>query len=133
MSEALATESGEFTNTHLEQTHSEQTHSEQRHPEQAHSEQKDTEYKGNRSFSKKKYYELQEALEQRYGKDQSSEILQVFRDVFKFDPTVSVYTEAMKASIKTRRERLKEQGISTYISSGAKAYYDKKRQTTASS
>ena len=92
----------------------------------------ESEYKGNRSFSKKKYYELEDSLMKKFGREQTDDILLIFREIFKFDPTVSVYTEAMKASIKSRRERLKEQGISTYVSSGAKAYYEKKKQSHVS-
>ena len=83
-------------------------------------------FKGSRTLSKKKFYELQEALQQKYGDEQANDVLDVFKKVLKFDPNVSVYTENMKKCIMQRREKLKEQGIPPYVSSGAKAFYDKK-------
>ena len=86
-----------------------------------------SEFKGSRTLSKKKYYEFQDKLKQTFGDDEVDTILSSLRDVLKFDPNVSVYSEKMKDAIYSRRERLKEAGISTYVSSGAKGYYYKHR------
>ena len=46
-----------------------------------------------------------------------------------FDPTISTYSENMRLCSDRRRKKLKEEGISTYISTGCKtAYYKKKRK-----
>ena len=85
------------------------------------------EYKGSRTLSKKKFYELQDAFTSRLGTEQGSIALEVVKETLKFDPNVSVYTETMKRGIVERRERLKKEGISTYVSSGAKSFYDKQK------
>lgn len=86
------------------------------------------EYKGSRSLSKKKYYALEEELMKRYDESIVEDVLNILKDVLKFDPGVSLYTEDAKRSILERRERLKAQGISTYVSCGAKAYYERSKQ-----
>ena len=48
-------------------------------------------------------------------------------EVLSFDPNKSSYSEAQKESIKNYRERKKLQGISTYVSSGNKKCYEKKK------
>jgi hypothetical protein len=90
-----------------------------------------SEYKGTRSFSKKKYYEMEQEIEKRYGEEETQEIMRIFCEVLKFDPNQTVYTERMKECIKARRERLKAEGISTYVSCGAKAYYERKKALSA--
>lgn len=84
-------------------------------------------YKGSRTLSKKKYYELQEALHQTLGDEHANIALDTLKKILKFDPTVSVYTDTMKKGIMERRERLKKEGISTYVSSGAKSFYEKQK------
>jgi hypothetical protein len=56
--------------------------------------------------------------------------MQIIKDIMLFDPDVSVYNLKMKDRIMERRAKLKEQGVSTYISSGAKASYQKKKNTS---
>ena len=60
--------------------------------------------------------------------DQSRQILDILKKVFDFDPNVSTYNEIVKASIDKNRQKMKEHGISTYVSSGSKASYYKKKQ-----
>lgn len=90
------------------------------------------EFKGTRTLSKKKYYELEDQLRQQFNEDQVTHIMSTLRDVLKFDPNVSVYTDKMKEAIYTRRERLKDAGVSSYVSSGTKGYYYKHRTKTES-
>lgn len=92
-------------------------------------EDNDTQIKGSRTLSKKKYYEILEALQRRFSKEEVDDITNIIKDVLKFDPSVSLYDEKAKESIKSRRERLKAQGISTYTSSGAKAYYHRNKKS----
>jgi hypothetical protein len=87
-----------------------------------------SEVKGTRTLSKKKYYELEEQLKNDFNEEQVETIMSKLRAVLHFDPNISVYTEKMKDSIYRRREMLKEAGVSTYVSSGTKAYYYKHRQ-----
>ena len=60
--------------------------------------------------------------------DQSRQILDILKKVFDFDPNVSTYNEIVKASIDKNRQKMKEHGISTYVSSGSKASYYKKKK-----
>ena len=80
-----------------------------------------------RTFSKSRYYEIEKRMMATFP-DQSTHILDIIKEVFDFDPNASTYNENIKASIDKRRQKLKEQGISTYISSGSKASYYKKKQ-----
>ncbi len=86
------------------------------------------EYKGTRTLSKTKYYEMEKKLQERYEAEVVEGILTIMRTVLKFDPTVSVYNERMRETTYNRRARLKEAGISTYISSGMKSCYAKQKQ-----
>ncbi len=86
-----------------------------------------TEVKGTRTLSKKKYYELEEQLKNDFNEEQVETIMSKLRAVLHFDPNISVYTEKMKDSIYRRREMLKEAGVSTYVSSGTKAFYERTR------
>ena len=56
-----------------------------------------------------------------------SKPLNAFKTLMNFDPEISIYNEQIKKTIMERRHRLKEQGISTYISSGQKAFYERKK------
>lgn len=88
------------------------------------------EYKGSRTLSKKKYYEILDALSECYGEADVSKISGVIKHVMRFDPTISLYDDKAKESIKLRRERLKTEGVSTYESSGAKSFYHKNKKIT---
>lgn len=83
-------------------------------------------FKGTRTLSKTKYYEIENQLQKELENEQVEKVMSVIRNVLMFDPTVSVYNENMKTKIDERRARLKTEGVSTYVSSGAKAHYDKK-------
>ena len=54
-------------------------------------------------------------------------VLQKICEVLSFDPNKSSYSEAQKECIQKYRERKKLQGISTYVSSGNKKCYEKKK------
>jgi hypothetical protein len=88
-----------------------------------------TEFKGTRTLSKKKYFELEHELKAFLGDSQSEAVMKKIRDVLKFDPAVSVYNERMKETTYRRREKLKEAGISTYVSAGTKSQYYKNRES----
>lgn len=85
------------------------------------------EYHGHGIISKTRYYEFRDRLIKKCDKDVAEELLESFKEIFKFDPNISLYTEKAKEAILERRRKLKEQGISTYESSGAKLYYHRKK------
>ena len=89
-------------------------------------------YKGVRTITKTKYHEFEQQLNAEFQEETTNKILDILKNVLHLDPNVSVYNEKMKENIMRRRTKLKEQGISTYVSSGAKSFYDKKKanQTT---
>ena len=77
-------------------------------------------------FSKSKYYEIEKQIEINYP-EESGRILDIIKTVLEFDPKISTYNAKVKASIDKRIKRLKYEGISTYISCGRKASYEKKK------
>ena len=83
--------------------------------------------KGSRTITKKKYYELVKIYNELFSKEQAKLALDAFKTLMNFDPEKSMYNEKVKHTIKERLERLKEQGISTYVSSGQKAFYERKK------
>ena len=80
-----------------------------------------------RTFSKSRYFEIEKLMNDTFP-DQSRQILDILKKVFDFDPNVSTYNEIVKASIDKNRQKMKEHGISTYVSSGSKASYYKKKK-----
>jgi hypothetical protein len=89
------------------------------------------EYRGSRTLSKVKYYEMESQMRERYEAEAVEGMLSILRSVLKFDPSLSLYNEKSKAATYNRRARLKESGISTYVSSGMKARYEKQRAQSA--
>ena len=77
-------------------------------------------------FSKTKYYEIEKQITTIFP-DQSLQMLEILKNVLEFDPNISTYNANVKASIDKRRKKLKEEGISTYISSGFKSTYYKRK------
>ena len=75
-------------------------------------------------FSKTKYYEIEKQITTIFP-DQSLQMLEILKNVLEFDPNISTYNANVKASIDKRRK--KEEGISTYISSGFKSTYYKRK------
>lgn len=80
--------------------------------------------RGKVMLSKKLYHVLESKYE---DKDLVADILKTLCETIHFDPNVSTYNDAQFERIKARRNRLKEQGVSTYISSGSKASYHNRK------
>ena len=78
-------------------------------------------------FSKTKYYEIEKQITTIFP-DQCLQMLEILKNVLEFDPTISTYNANVKASLDKRVKRLKEEGISTYVSGGRKASYQKKKK-----
>ena len=81
------------------------------------------------TLSKKKYYEIEEAYVQMLGQDIAIQCLEVLKNVLNFNPEVNGYNERIKQNIMKSREKLKEQGVSSYVYSGAKTFYHKHKPT----
>lgn len=80
--------------------------------------------KGNSTMSKKKYYELCAMLDNLIqDKQQIETMLGALRTVLEFDPDVNTYNSQQAEKIKEYRKKKKDEGISTYISSGSKTTY----------
>lgn len=90
------------------------------------------------TMSKKRYQEIADMLGCIIGDDAKlQEALANIREIMKFDPETkqvttgrpsAPYNEKTAQYIKNYRQRQKEKGISTYISSGAKGYYYSHKQ-----
>jgi hypothetical protein len=85
-------------------------------------------YKGNVVLSKSKYQEFDKHLKELVSPDIYLKISDVFKETFKFDANVCSSNPYAVEKTKQYRNKLKEEGISTYISSGAKKSYEKKKQ-----
>jgi hypothetical protein len=83
------------------------------------------------SMSKRRYKEIGDKLRDLIGDEgKYEEAMRSIREIMNYDPEKTIkYTAETGRRIKEYRERKKEQGISTYVSSGAKAYYHKHKET----
>lgn len=80
------------------------------------------------AITKGRYSIFINSLEKHFTTDQISIIEQVFKEHLKFNPNEKTRTEEELKREAERRRKLKEQGISTYVSSGGKAVYERKRR-----
>lgn len=85
-------------------------------------------YRGQRTVSKVKYYEFEKEIKTLFDEENATKVMDTLKKVLKMDPTISVYNEKVKERIMERRHKLREQGISTYISSGVKAFREKQKK-----
>jgi uncharacterized protein with von Willebrand factor type A (vWA) domain len=86
------------------------------------------EYKGTVFVTKTRYRELNNIAKKYLNNTEEHErFMQEFRDIFKFDPDKKTSTEKGVERVRQKREKLKSEGISTYISSGSKKSYEKKK------
>lgn len=76
------------------------------------------------ALSKKRYYDLEEEFKLLFEDETVSKIMERIRFVMQFDPDRSTYTKEQAAKIKAYRSRMKEQGVSTYVTSGRKKYLE---------
>ena len=87
--------------------------------------------------TKRRYHELESVLQERVGAERAGELLQVFEQVFNFDPYKSGYSVEQAGRIKAWRARkVQETGQSLYIINGVKRAYDRdkaRRESSASS
>lgn len=83
----------------------------------------------NRMMSKKKFYEIEQNISTSLSKEQVNLVLETIKQVLNFDPEITSYDKDQAERIRKYRERKKNEGISTYVSSGAKAFYEKTKTT----
>lgn len=82
--------------------------------------------------TKTKYYELNKVVGEYLNTEKQEEFMKKFQDIFKYDPNKTTSTPEGVERTRKKREKLKAEGISTYISSGNKKYYEKKKLLTNS-
>lgn len=80
------------------------------------------------TISKLKFKEIQEAFVAERGEEEASQILNRLCTILNFDPNMSSYSVEKREKTYEYRNKLKEQGISTYVSSGVKKIYEKKKK-----
>ena len=78
-----------------------------------------------RRLTKTGYYKLEEYSKQ-YG-DIGEDMMRHLRDIFDYDPNKSSVSLKTIENAKKKRDALKAEGISTYISSNMKKSYEKKK------
>lgn len=85
---------------------------------------------GSSNLSKKRYIDLQNEFYKLVNNHEIVDaLMEKVREVMNYDPNKPTYTQEQADKIKDYRRRMKEEkGVSSYISSGAKAAYYKKKQ-----
>lgn len=78
-------------------------------------------------WSKKRYNDFMLFITSKYGIQAATEISTKIQEIFLFDPNAAT-TEARRSSCQKYLAKKKEQGISTYVSSGRKNAYYRKRE-----
>ena len=79
------------------------------------------------TLTKKRYWEIIAFMKDEYGEEVGEVLAQKMQEVMNFSPDVCRYNEKMKEKNKAWRDRKKAEGISTYVSGGAKGYYHRKK------
>jgi hypothetical protein len=89
-------------------------------------------YSAQSLMSKKRFNEIKELLINTYGIERLNDTLEKICEIMHFDPEASTYTPNKgKKIMANRKKRAEELGVSTYVTSGAKAFYDKQRKPIA--
>jgi len=80
------------------------------------------------TLSKKRYEDIKQVLEEMLG-DRAEEALAKIQEIMKFDPSLSKYTpEEGKRAMEARKRRADARGVTTYVTGGGKAFYEKKKR-----
>lgn len=84
--------------------------------------------RGITTLTKIKYHNFEEKLKsQGYVDEALNKILKDFCETMNFDPTKKTITPEQLKKKQEKRDALKKEGISTWISSGMKKSYEKKK------
>lgn len=78
---------------------------------------------GQGTMTKKRFAEFTSFVTDCYGEETASTIAKKLQEILNFDPNAPMYNQKRMEQTKAYRERKKAEGISTYLSTGAKAYY----------
>lgn len=83
-------------------------------------------------LSKKRYNEIESEIKKHVDNEKLEVIMESIRRVMHFDPDKPAKTPEQYAKDYEKRNKLKEAGVSTYVSSGMKRHYEKKKAAKAS-
>lgn len=83
-------------------------------------------------MSKKRYMEIQKTLEEHIADDATlNTVMASIRTIMRYDPDKSAYTPEIKQrQVEWRRRKAQELGVTTYVTSGMKAHYERSKATT---
>lgn len=88
-----------------------------------------TTVKGCATFSKSKYFQLEQELCNLLDTSTVNTVLSVLRRVLNFDPNASTYNKEHGAKLMAkRRQQAAEQGVSLYVIAGVKKSYERTRK-----
>jgi len=87
-------------------------------------------YKSSVTLSKVKYADLERSLRDKYDEELVEGFLQVMRETLQFDPSMSSYDTKRSQQIREYRARKKAEGVSTYVTSGMKQAYEKRKKNS---
>lgn len=84
-----------------------------------------------RVITRKRLDEIGELLKTHLkSEDELEGVLKGIASIFNFDPTKSTYDENRRRVTQEYRDRKKAEGITTYITSGGKVAYQKRKNAT---
>lgn len=81
------------------------------------------------TLSRKRYNEIESEIKKHVDDEKVELIMESIRRVLHFDPSKPAKSPEQYAKDYEKRNKLKEAGISTYVSSGMKRHYEKKKTT----
>ena len=73
---------------------------------------------GQGTMTKKRYQEIINFIKNRYGEDEAEVVAKKIQEVLNFNPNVSRYNEKVRIQGREYRDRKKQEGVSTSVSSG---------------
>lgn len=80
------------------------------------------------TMSKRRYEAMETRLRVMVDDEKREDIMRMIREVMQYDPYASRYTPEVGQRAKDARHRIaSERGVTTYVTSGQKSSYDKRR------
>lgn len=82
-------------------------------------------------MSKKRYHLIEETLRKTIDDpNKLANVLQSIQEIMNFDPNRNTYTPEVKERVlQWRKKKAEELGVTTYVTSGSKACYERKKQS----
>lgn len=82
-------------------------------------------------LSKRRYHAIKDEIANYLqDADKAEGVLTIIKTILKYDETASTYNPEVGRRIKEYRDRMREQGVSTYVTSGKKSQYQKKKASS---